>query len=626
MKCRTLCSAVCVVLFAVAGCGGRGDTATTGSESPISVVDTVADPSQLTLVGSGWYDVREMAVDGDGMVWIRGPWQVTRLDPATGEATTWDAADDLAFATTQAIAASHTAGVWLLSSDRVRLFDGDRFVIDVAVPDEYLDETWGPGMSGAVEDGSALWITTYDGWLARWADGSWTTPAEGRGGPLAVAADGFLWAGGCRWTTTLECSLSRFDGAGWSLPGDPAGSPQGEIWGIVADPSGGVWVLTKISLHHFDGATWQEVTALPALGEVIGPSTLALAVDGSVWVAGERSVGRLSPDGGWTTFGAADGLSEGYRRVAAVGGEVVVSTGDGTFRFDGTRFERLWTDTAAVPAGWSSGVLAVSHDEVWTRTWGGSPGWWRYHDGSWAAVGPHEPSELGPGDAVLAPDGSVWAITPGGLVRFEGEQWTVMDASMTMGRLAAGPDGTVWEVGGEGGGILGFRADGTSTFIGPPTGDAFPSWGINWLGAGPDGVVWAASGGWAPAALARWDGEWQTVPLPVAEPMLGDLLVARDGALWVAGVAPGGTLFVSRYVDGGWTTFDLIGAWQLAQAPDGSVCATSSSGLVCFDESGEVTGRSSHVLYNFGEFDIAPDGAIWVHGDQFARMPDGTLP
>jgi hypothetical protein len=26
------------------------------------------------------------------------------------------------------------------------------------------------------------------------------------------------------------------------------------------------------------------------------------------------------------------------------------------------------------------------------------------------------------------------------------------------------------------------------------------------------------------------------------------------------------------------------------------------------------------------DIDIAPDGAVWVHGEQIARLPDGALP
>jgi hypothetical protein len=68
------------------------------------------ESSGIVLAGSsGWGT--SAVVDGAGMVWIDGPFELTRLDPRTGEATTWDAADDLTFATITAIAPSDGAGV-----------------------------------------------------------------------------------------------------------------------------------------------------------------------------------------------------------------------------------------------------------------------------------------------------------------------------------------------------------------------------------------------------------------------------------------------------------------------------------------------------------------------------------
>ena len=132
-----------------------------GDSGP-SVSDTLSgdgapiEPTGLTLVGSsGWGS--SAVVDGTGMVWIDGPLQLTRLDPRTGQATTWDAADDLTFATITEMAPSDGAGVWLVGGGRVRRFDGDGFVADVTVPEEY--QTPSGRIDGLVEDGETLWVT-----------------------------------------------------------------------------------------------------------------------------------------------------------------------------------------------------------------------------------------------------------------------------------------------------------------------------------------------------------------------------------------------------------------------------------------------------------------------------------
>ena len=115
----------------------RGIRWGTGGASGPRAAPSDLVPSGLTLAGgTGEGDV---VVDGAGMVWVDGPWQVARVDPATGEATIWDAADDLAFTSVQRLAPAQPAGVWLDSGDRVRLFDGERFLVDIAVPAQYAD-------------------------------------------------------------------------------------------------------------------------------------------------------------------------------------------------------------------------------------------------------------------------------------------------------------------------------------------------------------------------------------------------------------------------------------------------------------------------------------------------------
>ena len=116
--------------------------------------------------------VESMAVDGTGAVWVRSPWQLTRVDPATGSAQTWDVADDAVFANLLSVEPSAGAGVWLLEADRARLFDGSRFVRDLPVPAEYRGGE-GRRINGLVEVGSEVWVSSVAG-MARSAGGSWT--------------------------------------------------------------------------------------------------------------------------------------------------------------------------------------------------------------------------------------------------------------------------------------------------------------------------------------------------------------------------------------------------------------------------------------------------------------------
>ena len=319
---------------------------------------------------------------------------------------TWDAADDLTFATITEMAPSDGAGVWLVGGGRVRRFDGEGFVADVTVPDEY--QTAPGGIGGLVEDGETLWVTLDDGddhVVARVEQGSWTRLPDGCGAPLAVDSDGTLWAVEQR-AGGEPIGLSHFDGSTWTRPDSSATYPTGRISSIVADPHGGVWVLAHLSpeaaaslppsqdgrtLVHFDGSSWSQTPVPGTIGEIPWwRGMLAVAPDGGVWVAGMSGVARYDPDGQWRTFGAADGLPADPRqelRSVVVAGDVVVVSAAGAHRFDGTQFVPLWADPASVPR-FPGPLVAVSRDEVWARTQLG--GWWRHRNGVWEPVGPQE--------------------------------------------------------------------------------------------------------------------------------------------------------------------------------------------------------------------------------------------
>jgi len=217
-------------------------------------------------------------------------------------------------------------------------------------------------------------------------------------------------------------------------------------------------------------------------------------------------------------------------------------------------------------------------------------------------------------------------LTPVGLVRVDGDDWTVMSEHTTSRQqLAAGSDGSVWAI--EGGAVVRLDADGSRTPI-----DYLPGFSPELLAVSADGALWAG-GGWD---LARWDGTWQEVPSPPwlkkqnpvgwGRNMVSGLVVAADGALWVSGVGPG---LLARYANGEWTTFeDDSEPWleYLISLPEGTVCMFARAphhSLPCFDATGKIAETLPGVW--FDDIDIAPDGAVWVLGEQIARLPDSAL-
>lgn len=595
-----------------------------------------------------------MVADGAGAAWLVGRWKVIRLDPETGETSTWDAADDAVFASPElGLAPSAGAGVWLLDGDRIRLFDGHRFAVDLQVPEDMVNFRVDSGaVHGIVRDvvelGSELWLSlevtlTTDhsvgpdgGQVVKWSDGRWAVMSQlagGVGGDLAVDTDGSVWAGGS--TSSLEGArggIKRFDGSGWVLPGArgpeaPGASPL-DSGHVVADPAGGVWFHIEGQgghLFRFDRASWHS-----AGGDLLTPDSISgglAASSGAAWLIGAPGIASFSADGTVRTFGPEQGLAQDVARLVVAGeDDVLVLDRQGVQRLDGNRFNRLWTDPD--PPDWNGPWVARSADEIWAQS---DEQWFRYHDGAWQPTGLTTGTAVG---ATVATDGALWISTTRGLVRRAKGGDRVM--GQDEGDLFAGPDGSVW-VSGDGR-VIQYDADGTRTaidFPGRTDGECL-------LAAGSDGSVWVSAepepgeGCGVLGSLARWDGRrWATVDAPpwtmvdgVPTEYMGSMVATDDGAAWTTSYSGN---FLGRHHDGRWTSFDVKGLATLTAVPEGRVCgmeradmnSSLSDALVCFNREGEVA-RFDISGMGVGDISIAPDGSIWVKGGQFARL-DETL-
>jgi hypothetical protein len=613
----------------------------------------------LTLAGGT--NEGDVVVDGAGMVWVDGPWQVARVEPATGQATIWDAADDLAFTSVHRLAPAQPVGVWLDSGDRVRLFDGERFLVDIAVPAQYADVQGDAVPAGEVlQVGGELWISGGGG-VGRWSGGSWSSVGMEQlttAGPMALDSEGAVWAGGVRTVDGEDRNtVVRFDGTAWTTPGNADLAPTGGIGDIAADPSGGVWVSStqdgpstdQHGIYRFDGTTWSKAGAGGYAHD------MAVTTGGRLWAmvgagngidpSGEVRVARLAADGAWEAFGADEGVPEGsegrWPSLAVARDKVLVSDIAGLVRGEGDQFVALWQDPTAVvqPAfgvafgQTPDGVLAVTPDEVWLPTAPVSTGaaWLvarttlsRYRDGRWASVGP-----VTSGDAdsapVLATDGAVWQATPQGLVRIEGDEWAVVDeviCGYARTSLAAGDGGSVWTI--SDGDVVTVRPDGSRTSIGRPQGSKGLFEG-NPLAAGP-GVVWTSDSDPTRglSRLLSWDGQWSDVAVPEPYNWVTQLLVATDGAVWATFDGEDVGQALARYADGRWT-IDGGAARGLAQTPSGDVCSIRDAGVACYDAAGLAAGSPvSTYPVDVGALSIAPDGSVWVLGEQVARLPEGS--
>jgi hypothetical protein len=646
----------------------------------------------------------QIVTDGTGAIWVKGMWRLTRIDPVSGQSQSWDAADDGAFATMEQITPAAGGGVWLVGGNRIRHFDGQRILADLTVPAEIFTTGAGPSAVGHIHDlvdvGTGLWVSLHDirwdtSWLARhktpgrtparrvarWSHGQWkvmSTAKQSVSGYLAVDRDGGVWSGDWamsivarRDSTSYEESAKgprRWEGRSWVLPGRNRALVAKEYGKILADPTGGVWLLTKSNkLLHFDGHKWRLVTTdLSAAYEngwsdawedselsgsgstgVVGP-WITVAADGAAWLAGSHGVARFTSDGSLTTYGPDQGLALApVAAPIATGDDVLILDSTGVLRLSGGRFTRIWTDQLVLQAP-VGGLTAIASDQVWVQgaDFGDRGRWYLRAGGSWQPVGEAtrtQPWPDGNCGAVLAGDGAVWTTTRAGLTRTAGGQTTVIAAELTDCPVAAGPEGSVW-IGGRYGasfantpgstsGFLAYRPDGTTITVPAPPGPDKACY----FRAGRTGTLLVTmvpedcdDDGRLDPAL--WDGAtWTRLPAPAPGGESQYPIIADDGSIWA--LAAGGyptQRGLSRYADGRWQVIAEFPSgdsytWyrDLVPAPNGRACLLvdepGSSAITCYNPGGQVA-RFDTTGMPLSAFSIAPDGAIWVRGPQVARL------
>lgn len=180
-------------------------------------------------------------------------------------------------------------------------------------------------------------------------------------------------------------------------------------------------------------------------------------------------------------------------------------------------------------------------------------------------------------DLALAPDGSLWAGTPGGLVRWDTE---------------------------------------SGDFVVLTEEDGVPGRNIETLEIAPDGTVWIATN----REIGRYDGSWRVYSednTPQLSGQLGALVVDQDGVVWVDVASEaivrfdGSWAAVEPAPDGGWPAVTPDG---LAVGADGTLwVGTHFDGIFAFDgstwrhfdESDGAPARADRIV-------VALDGSVWT--------------
>lgn len=490
-------------------------------------------------------DIRTLALDGDGYLWIGTNVGLTRFDGSAFDDYPRGEAAGPPDAAVWALAPDGRGGLWALWPRwGVGRIGPDGTVQPPAgsrLPDfRFLDFAVGPG--------DTAWVTTGSG-LRRFAGGEWTSvpglPDGAVGEALSVATnrDGAVWVGGTR---------------GLFRAAPPSGGGTARIGGLACEAvmdlapaaDGGVWVATCRGVEHAsaDGATVELVIPRP---RGVPPQRITVGDEpGVLWVGDQQGVHRFraSLGRGGTQLARPTfdhGLDlQGSPIVALVGdgsGGVWVGTRSAGLRHVRRLMARRLGVADGLPDRPVHHLAPDGRGGLWIGTGRGLARW---RDGR---IRVHRPPDLGLEDELITGllrdrAGALWIGQPGALVRVD----TAGRGGVVV-RLPAGPHvelapvledrrGRLWFA--SSGGDVGYVDVAGRPAVMVPRG-LLPTQRVWSVVEDAEGGVWVGQEGHLTrlrdTLLARRLTEADSVP---PGPVRG-LRFDADGALWIASYGGG---------------------------------------------------------------------------------------
>ncbi|RMF75314.1 MAG: hybrid sensor histidine kinase/response regulator [Acidobacteria bacterium] len=389
------------------------------------------------------------------------------------------------------------------------------------------------------------------------------------------------------------------------------GLSQSQVFAIVQDDAGYLWLGTGFGLDRFDGQSFRTITSAEGLASGV---ITALAIDaaGRVWAGHQR--GRVSVQTGPETFEAFDlaGPARGgdiLRLVLGPRGRLWAFTGERLLRFDPADPTGSVV-SVELPDG--EGVRAVAVDDRRVCIASDRRLYALVED---AADAPPVVRMLGE-----IPDGPISALG----FDLQRRLWVgTVSGALFVHRLVRG----------------GTRADLVRVFgrreglpPAPVTRIAVGLAGETWLGTAGRGVVRLEWNGRGEPVVRRF-----TTRNGLGHDQVVEILLDREGDVWF-GTDGGG---VSAYLGGRFETFLRQGSpgertiWSIARTADGAYWFGTDEGLVrMLHEDGENAPQTLRLGAPFGlcgrairDLAVGPDGRLWIAAEQGAicRLDPGTL-
>ncbi len=458
--------------------------------------------------------------------------------------------------------------------------------------------------------------------------GEWTTIADMDSlndvSVLAMAQsdDGAIWFG------TDEGGLKRYHSGQWETFTTEDGLPSNRVQVIRFAQDGTVWIGTPAGAAFRDaGSTWRifaEREGLPNSYVV----DICIAADGAIWVGTRGGVARLGLSG-WLHHRSWPGMNDRGASFFALDERGQLWVGNDAIY----NFERGFWQVARELEGDVRGRLIDLFVDGKGSLWAVTPFQLLRYDGEvWEAIRSDSGRGFGIRAVCPAQDGGVWAITRSGVQRFDGQVWTALFASQGLAEIENNPgrlgisiceasDGSLWL--GQVDGVV-HVADGEQRKY--TAADGIPGGPINAVAEDIGGQIWISS---LFEGVAHFNGQrWRRVPGADQAQFNGvrRIFPANDGKVWLASPIDGaihtdGFAWVRYTVQEGLPSTQV---WDVAQDAEGNLWFATSGGLGCYNPDGD----APETLLLAPPVQIAPyQNALFEFSGQdvWKQTPDGSL-
>ena len=458
--------------------------------------------------------------------------------------------------------------------------------------------------------------------------GEWTTIADMDSltsvSVLAMAQgdNGALWFG------TNESGLKRYDSGRWETFTTEDGLPSNRVQVISFAQDGTLWIGTPAGAASRDvigqWRTFAEREGLPNSYVV----DICIAEDGAIWVGTRGGVARLGLSG-WLHHRSWPGMNDRGASIFALDGSGQLWAGnDAIYKFERDSWH-VARELEGDVRGWLVDLFVDGKGSLWAVT----PFQLLRYDGAlWEVIRPDRRMGLPFRDVYPAQDGGVWAITRSGVHRFDGQVWTALSTAQGLAQIGSNPerlgisiceasDGSLWlgQVDGLVHVVDGERRKYTAA-------DGIPGGPITAVAEDIGGQIWISS---PLEGVAHFNGQrWRRVPGGDQAQFNGvrRIFPANDGTVWLASPIDGaihtdGFAWVRYTVQEGLPSTQV---WDVGQDAKGNLWFATSGGLGCYNPDGD----APETLLLAPPVQIAPyQNALFEFSGQdvWKQTPDGSL-